>query len=632
MFMNSLAFGDDDLRLLRAQAIRAAMDRVAPSVVRVEKFGVIEGGGEVAEDAPTVAIAIDEKNHFIASSLVRKQFSSSLVLVAADGTRSTAKVIASDLHRDYVLLEASEPLGVPAVTIGDPQTQVGQTVIAVGRIAGDGSIAVSSGVLSAKDRLWGIALQTDARVSSVFYGGPMIDLQGQLLGVMVAAVPDDMGEESTAWYDAGVAFAIPIQAIAERLDTLLAGQDIQGGVIGIVADSNDPYVESAKISAVKPRSPAARADIRAGDIVVTIDENPIRSHREIKQILGAMDAGEKVEMKLSRGDESLTKTVTLIDSIPPLEPQWLGIMVSQATGKKDKPASVIVTGIFEDSAAKDALKIGDEIQSINGSPVESVLSLRRRIFSADPDEAVVVKVLRRSESDESEVVDLTIKTSNLADRKFDPLPTSLPTTKVEGEKWAVTELSLPDIANKGFLVAPESTAKTAASNSDKGLLLLLADPGEADLQKAANGWLSVAEKQQVIVCLLQPADEARWQPDEVDAAVRVAASIGKRHEIDDQMTVVGGLGKGAGGSMAMAVAIARPGKFSGLAIRSDVTPPAIRLRENDASAPLEMLLREVPSADDPTWVPVLKKAGYAILRGDDKDATVLNWIRSMRSL
>ncbi len=620
---------EDDLRVLRGQAVRQAAKSVAASLVRVEKFGVAEAASEVADDAPTVAMAIDDKRHFIASSLVRRQTPASLVLVTEDGRRSTAKIIATDHKRQYVVLEAADDLGVKPVELTSAESQIGQTVVAVGRMAGDGSLAVSSGVLSAKDRLWGIALQTDARVSSVFYGGALIDLHGQLLGILVPAVPDDMGEDVTAWYDSGVAFAIPADAIGTRLPQLLKGDDVHAGLVGIVAKSNDPYVESTDIAAVRPRSPAARADIQAGDIVRSIAGVPVTSHREIKQVLGAKDAGQEVVIEFSRNDQPLTKTLTLAATIPPLEPQWVGITTNDSKSDATPPATLVtITGVFADSPAAKSLKVGDIVKSINESAISDSESLRRRIFSADPNEPLRLEISRSEAGEEPQTVNFSIQTAEISAQ----MPSSLPDTlayQADGAlRWTVSELTLPDIGNKATIAAPVIDEKQPVAAA-VGLLLLLADPGESDLTKIANHWLEPARKAGVIVCVVAPAKDDRWHPEEIDSAGRIVASIVKRYQVNGLMTTVGGAGSGAGGSMAMAAAIGRPGVFSGLSVQSEVTPPAIRLRENDPSAPLQLLIRGDKSVDEPSWAAALEKSGFAVLRGDDKDETLLRWVRSL---
>jgi len=618
---------DDDLRALRAVAIRSAAKQVESSIVRVEKFGVIESGGEVSDDAPTVAIAIDNQRHFIASSLVTADQSASIVLVDQEDRRSTAKIIATDHHRQLVLLEAAEELNVPPVTFSDPTLQIGQTVVAVGRIAGDGSVALSSGVLSAEDRLWGIALQTDARVSSVFYGGALVNLRGEFLGVIVPAVPDDMGEQATAWYDAGVAFAIPASAIAKTIDAMVKGEDIRQGLVGIVSKSNDPYVESTEIAAVKPRSPAARAGIEPGDTVLSVDGQAVRSHREIKQILGAMDAPRSVVIELKRGDETLRKDITLAESIPPLRPQSLGITVGSIAGD-DGVRQLVVTGLTNNSPVANVINVDDVITAIGGSPVDDIKSFRQIVYLADPDEPLSISLARGSENGEREAVDVNVKTIDLVDTFVDPLPESLRYVGGDNDMWEITELSLTDIANKGAVVAPKIEPGSDVGKG-LGLLVLLADPGSGPAEKLAEPWREHATKHGVVVCIIAPADPERWQADEVDVAARVVASIAKRYPIDDSMVVIGSLDKGAGASMAIAVGIGRPGKFAGLAVAGDARPPAIRLRENDPSAPLQMLIRMAADAELPPWTTVLEKAGFPIIGAGDDPETLMRWVRSM---
>ncbi len=314
--MQTSGAADADLRTLRAAAIRQAALQVEDSLVRVEQFGLGESANEVAEDAPTCAVAIDDQRHFIASAMVANNDKASLILVGKQERRTTAKVVARDSRRQIVLLEAAEDIGAKPIEINKTPLEVGQTVVAVGKIAGDGSLAVASGILSATERLWGIALQTDARVSSIFYGGALLDLQGRVLGIIVPIVPDDMGEAMTAWYDAGVAFAIPVVDIQTRLPRLIEGKEIQPGLMGIVAESNDPYVESTEIAAVRMRSPAAKAGLQSGDKIVGMDGVEIHSHREIKQIIGSKDAGDTISVRYSRDGKETDTQVTLAAEIP----------------------------------------------------------------------------------------------------------------------------------------------------------------------------------------------------------------------------------------------------------------------------------------------------------------------------
>jgi len=643
---------EEDLRLVRARAIRQAVATVAQSVVWVELIGVAQAtGGEVASDAPTVAVAIDDQRHFIASSLVVRGEPTSILLVKADGKRVVATVVARDHARQLVLLRTEADLGVPPLILADVKPVVGQTVIAVGRHSAGQSPAVSTGILSATDRNWGLALQTDARVSSAFYGGPLIDLYGRVLGVIVPMVPDGGAEDETGWYDSGVAFAIAMPDIASRLATMIQGTDIQPGLLGVVAKESDPYVESTEIAAVRPRSPAARAGLQAGDRVQSIHAVTVRSHREIKQVLGGFDAGAAIDMVVKRGDDELKLTAKLAESIPPLLPQRLGITVSrdqQSSGAPGTPgeAALTITGVVQDSPADAVLRQGDRLQSIDGNPIDDIDSLRRRILATDPEAPVKITVIR-----DDKPLEVSVTTASITALDAKNFPDSLLFGKQDEKKdtvpWAATDFDMPDISNSAALLAPpEKTAppekdaakkkgagkteETAAESKKLGLMIVMVDPGQEDLKLTLSKWSDAAAAKGVIVCAISPAQADRWTPEEIDVPQRIAAALRQRYEIDPAMQVIAGEGKGPGGSIALAAAILRPGTFSGLTVSDAIRPPAIRLRENDPAAPLQLWIQMSESDDDaPGWIGSLEKVGYATLRGGADPAKLLDWVRSL---
>lgn len=625
----------EDLRLVRARAIRQAVAVVADSVVMVELIGVQQTpGGEVSGDAPTVAVAVDETGHFIASSLTVKGEPTSILLVAPDGRRVVATVVARDYSRQLVLLKAEAELGIPALRLSDSQPIVGQTVIAIGRHSAGQSPAVSAGILSATDRNWGLALQTDARVSSAFYGGPLIDLHGRVLGVIVPMVPDGGAEDETGWYDSGVAFAIGSPAINERLQTMIQGKDIRAGLMGIVAKESDPYVESTGIAAVRPRSPADRAGIQAGDQVASIDSIPVRSHREIKQILGAKDAETVVDIQLKRGDELITKSVTLAESIPTLSPQRLGITVASAPGDTPQSEStLVVTGVVRGLAADGKLVVGDRIESIDGNEVTDLGALRRQVFSADPDKPLAIQVVRQGESQAVE-----IQTSSITEIERDSLPDSLrsasTTPGAEKAEWPTEDYIMPDISNPAVLIAPkrqpgDAPVDAIANRESLGLLVVMADPGEPDLKKTAATWADTAQSVGVVVCVVGPASADRWTPEEIDAPQRIAAALRQTYSIDASMQAIAGAGKGPGGSIALATALLRGGTFSGLSVSPEIRPPAVRLRENDPAAPLQMLIPKADDEESPGWIGSLQKVGFPVLRTAGDATTLIQWVRTL---
>jgi serine protease Do len=114
--------------------------------------------------------------------------------------------------------------------------QVGQWTIAVGRTFSPEEPNVSVGVMSALDRVWGKAIQTDAKISPNNYGGALVDIHGRVLGVLVPLSPQAQQEVAGAeWYDSGIGFAVPLVDVLDRLEPLKAGEDQHPGLLGNLA-------------------------------------------------------------------------------------------------------------------------------------------------------------------------------------------------------------------------------------------------------------------------------------------------------------------------------------------------------------------------------------------------------------
>ncbi len=105
--------------------------------------------------------------------------------------------------------------------------RVGQWAIAVGRTFESAQPNMAVGILSAVDRIWGKAIQTDAAVSPNNYGGPLVDIRGRVMGILVPLSPDaDGGVAGMEWYDSGIGFAIPMEHIPQVLPRLEKGEDL----------------------------------------------------------------------------------------------------------------------------------------------------------------------------------------------------------------------------------------------------------------------------------------------------------------------------------------------------------------------------------------------------------------------
>ncbi len=267
-----LALAQIDSAELEEQAIRAAADAVAPSVVRIETVGGLERVGKaLAGTGPTTGLVVAEDGYVISSAVNFIQQPSSILVTLPSGKRATAKIVARDHARMLVLLKVATEEKLP-VPLAAPRNEmaVGQSAIAMGRTFDTSGPSLSVGVLSALNRIWGRAIQTDAKVSPTNYGGPLIDLRGRVIGVLVPLSPQ--GQESelagSEWYDSGIGFAVPLVDINSRLETLKGGQDLKPGLLGISLKKGDIYSLPAEVAASRADGPAGKAGIKTGDEVV----------------------------------------------------------------------------------------------------------------------------------------------------------------------------------------------------------------------------------------------------------------------------------------------------------------------------------------------------------------------------
>ncbi|MEL6898352.1 MAG: PDZ domain-containing protein, partial [Planctomycetota bacterium] len=172
----------------------------------------------------------------------------------------------------------------------------------------------------------------------------------------------------TDWYDSGIAFAIPLEDIAPRFETMRQGKDVQRGKLGIVMEAKVDLIANTKIAAVQPRSPAARIGIKPGDVLQSINGQRVRRPGEVKGILGRLDAGNKIELNIERDEQKILMKPVLVASIPPFEAQQLGITVTEIENEAP-PADEDAAdedAADEDAADEEAADKSDETEGQDG--------------------------------------------------------------------------------------------------------------------------------------------------------------------------------------------------------------------------------------------------------------------------
>ncbi|WP_228242284.1 Do family serine endopeptidase [Porphyrobacter sp. GA68] len=235
----------------------------------------------------------------------------SVTVTLEDGTEYEAEVLGADEASDLAVLKINRREAFPFVRFGDSsQARVGDWVIAIGNPFGL-SGSVTSGIVSAVYRNTGQGgaydryLQTDAAINRGNSGGPLFDMQGNVIGINNAIFSPSGGS-------VGLGFAIPAEIAAPIVQQLRLGQDIQRGYLGVsiqpvagdLADALGlPQNRGEFIQSVVPGEAADRAGLRAGDVVISVNDQPITNNQTLSFLVANIRPGQRVPVELIRNGD-----------------------------------------------------------------------------------------------------------------------------------------------------------------------------------------------------------------------------------------------------------------------------------------------------------------------------------------
>lgn len=313
--------------LLAPKAFRAAAAKVQPSLVRIEGFGGIaagvDGGGYQAPgEGPTTGLVISSDGYIVTSTFNFLRKPPIITVVDASGRRHVAKLLGRDETRRICLLKVDgvSDWAVPELASHD-ELKVGQWVVATGIGFGAGQPALSAGIISATSRISARAVQTDANLSPANYGGPLIDLDGRVVGVCVPLSPQGNSDAAGAeWYDSGIGFAVPLAGLDSVLAALKEGKTLQPGFLGVQTQPGGDPPTGAVVKQVVPDSPAAKAGIAIEDRIVSVGGVEVQDVTHLRTVIGRFLAGDKVEVVVQRGEEKKTLGAELAVAPPPPKP------------------------------------------------------------------------------------------------------------------------------------------------------------------------------------------------------------------------------------------------------------------------------------------------------------------------
>jgi S1-C subfamily serine protease/dienelactone hydrolase len=586
----------DDVEGLEEAAMRAAVATVAPSVVKIDTIGGLERVGDVlVSTGPTTGLVVSADGYIVSSAFNFIQQPSSILVTLPGGQRAAAKIVARDHARMLVLLKVNSPETLPVPTaVPRSEVAVGQWSIAVGRTYDQPEPNLSVGVISATNRVWGKAIQTDAKISPANYGGPLVDIHGRVLGILVPLSPQGKGSEvaGAEWYNSGIGFAVPLAELNERLETLKAGKDLHPGLLGVSLKPGDKYSLPAEVGASQPGSPAYKAGVKVGDTIVEIDGQKIVRQAQLMHALGARYAGDKVALVLKRSDAQVNATVELIDKLDPYAHPFLGILPLRGTAE----AGTVVRYVYPGSPAGEAgVKAGDRVLALGDAPVADANALRTAVANLEPKAKVTLKLARGSETVVVELLPTKLPTDTPGE--LPPAIVAVPAPPAEPVTTGIVEVKLPEEANECFALVPA----TYHPQVSHGLLVVLSAPGPIDRAAFEAKWRPMAEKHAVVVLAPQSAKADKWEPTEADFVRKTLDDAIGHYNID--ATRIATYGYQTGGSMALLVGLGNIDRVRAIAAIDAVPPARTKAPEND---PVNRLAFYLGTAEKSATAPQIK--------------------------
>jgi serine protease Do len=348
-------------------------------------------------------VIIDRQGYILTNYHVIER-ATAIKVTLSDESVHYAQFLAGDELNDLALIKINAGRPLQAVEFAaDDDTLLGETVIALGNPYGLAH-TVTVGVLSARDReatykgevIFRDILQTDAAINQGSSGGPLLNAEGELIGVNVAILQQGQN----------IGFAVPVRRVRDLLADWLAPRTLKKAWLGF-----DPAERGGRLVATRlsPDGPAAKSGLRDGDRIRSLNQRPVSSVFEFNRGLLPYDADSEIELGIERERE--TKTVPLVLAALPkpdgskLAMQLLGIEVADsgaAAARESAPyrRGVVVAGVREESPGRRAgLQAGLYLTRINNLEIHSVDDVGLALESVEPGETVLLIVAQFTEVD-----------------------------------------------------------------------------------------------------------------------------------------------------------------------------------------------------------------------------------------
>ncbi|WP_410056085.1 DegQ family serine endoprotease [Roseobacter sp. HKCCA0434] len=334
-----------------------------------------------------------------------------------DGNELPAELIGTDPRTDVALLKVEPEEPLPFVEFGDSDTaRVGEWVLAIGNPLGQG-FSVSAGIVSARNRelsgSYDDFIQTDAAINRGNSGGPLFNMNGEVIGVNTAILSPNGGS-------IGIGFSMSSAVVSGVVDQLREFGETRRGWLGVRIQPVDEGVAEAigledargALVADVPSGPAAEAGIEAGDVILTFDGTEIEEMRELPRVVAATEVGKAVRVVVFRDGRTRTLSVTL----GRLEEADSAEVATVEDEKGETPRTAEVAGLTLQNMTADlreAFDIPDNVRGVVISDVDAESNAYERGLRSGQ---VIVEVGQRSVADPDDVVE-AVEAAREAGRK-----------------------------------------------------------------------------------------------------------------------------------------------------------------------------------------------------------------------
>ncbi len=307
--------------------ITRAVEKVSPAVVTV--VGTIPGQMTIFGKAPDETVSgsgviISELGHIVTNYHVVES-ASDIFVILSNGEQAKASLINADIYADLTVLKVEGKMPAVAVFGDSDRLNPGETAIAIGSPLGEFRNTVTVGVISATGRVLNTGkgyamedlIQTDAAINQGNSGGPLVNLNGEIIGINTLIVRGGMGTTAVA---EGLGFAIPSNTVRLISEQIITKGFFARPYLGITWQGINPTIArryqlpvewGAYVTDVEPGSPADRSGIKRGDIIVQIGNMEINQQRSYLNALFAQQPGDTVSIKIYRQNTTLELNVTL---------------------------------------------------------------------------------------------------------------------------------------------------------------------------------------------------------------------------------------------------------------------------------------------------------------------------------